>query len=70
MFTFEGDYRRRTFWEWLTLKPRQLQRYTFSAEIHGLTRSYDHDFSTEPPILDNKAHIGKPIKIQLPEKHT
>jgi hypothetical protein len=26
--TVEGRYRRRTFWEWLTRKPRQLQPFT------------------------------------------
>lgn len=27
--TFAGKYKRRTFWEWLTRKPRQLQRFRF-----------------------------------------
>jgi hypothetical protein len=32
--TFDNDYRRRTFWEWLVRAPRQLQRYRIT-ETNG-----------------------------------
>lgn len=28
--TFDGIYRRRTFWQWLTRQPREIQPYTIT----------------------------------------
>lgn len=36
-----GDYRRRTFWEWLCRKPRELRVYKISG-----------DFCTEPGAVN------------------
>lgn len=33
MFTIEGQYRRRTFWEWLTRQTRELQNYEITEDV-------------------------------------
>lgn len=30
--TFDGSFKRRTFWQWLTRKPRELQRFVITSE--------------------------------------
>ncbi len=34
-FTVAGCYKKRTFWEWLTRKPRELTVFTVTAEVSG-----------------------------------
>jgi len=44
IFTFQDRYKRRTFWQWLTNKPKELQKFKVigdaSVEPGGITR-YD-----------------------------
>ncbi len=44
--TMEGVYKHRTFWEWVTRKPRVLAQFTIS----GIT-------PCEPQIMPSESHI-------------
>ncbi len=44
-FTIEGQYARRTLWQWLTLRPRRLQVFTITASID----LSDVQLPSEPP---------------------
>lgn len=32
-FTIAGTYRRRTFWQWLLRRPRELQQWVVTADV-------------------------------------
>lgn len=33
IFTISGQHKRRTFWEWLARKPKELQRFVVTSEV-------------------------------------
>ena len=77
VFTVEGDYQRRTFWQWLTREPRVLQTYqvtdiviagidaAIERDLFRVTTNLVRDFDARPDLMMN---IGSAIQMRLPRK--
>lgn len=59
-FTVAGAYRRRTFWQWLTRQPKQLQTYTLTGSY---TSNQSATVTIEPPM--SGVEIGSPAEWHI-----
>lgn len=64
-FTLANQYRTRTFWQWLTNKPRKLQIYKITAETTSGHLAYsEHGLEQLPNELMRKITKRKPQRKQ------